>query len=68
LQRIEAELDTVSSELRELDARLADASFYHAGDATDVATALKRRGDLALKVDTLETRWLQLQAELEAIE
>jgi ATP-binding cassette subfamily F protein 3 len=57
----------LTAELRELDSRLADPTFYHAGDAAEVASVLKRRSDLALKVEQLEEQWLHLQAELEAI-
>ncbi len=57
----------ISAELRELDNKLADPVFYHEGDAADVAATLKRRSELALKVEKLEERWLQLQAELEAM-
>ncbi|MCA3218824.1 MAG: ATP-binding cassette domain-containing protein [Burkholderiales bacterium] len=67
LRKVEKELAPVSAELRELDSKLADPGFYHEGDAAEVAAVLKRRGELALKVEALEERWLQLQAELEAI-
>ena len=67
LQKIEAELAKVSDELRELDARLADPAFYHAGADDEVATVLKRRGELARQVESLEARWLTLQEELEAL-
>jgi ATP-binding cassette subfamily F protein 3 len=67
LQKLEAELAKVSDELRELDARLADPAFYHAGADDEVASILKRRGELAQQVDALESRWLKLQEELEAL-
>jgi ATP-binding cassette subfamily F protein 3 len=67
LQRTEAELAKVSDELRELDARLADPAFYHAGGDDEVAAVLKRRGELAQQVDSLEARWLKLQEELETL-
>jgi ATP-binding cassette subfamily F protein 3 len=67
LQKIEKDLAPITTELRELDNKLADPAFYHEGDAADVAATLKRRGELALKVEALEERWLQLQAELEAM-
>jgi ATP-binding cassette subfamily F protein 3 len=57
----------VTDELRELDARLADPAFYHSGSEDEVAKVLKRRGELAQQVDTLEARWLKLQEELETI-
>ena len=65
---IETELAKISSELRELDVRLSDPDFYHSGAADEVAAVLKRRGELAPRVDTLESRWLEIQSELEAID
>jgi ATP-binding cassette subfamily F protein 3 len=67
VRRIEADIAAASAALRELDARLASPDFYHAGDAGEVAQALKRRGDLARKLEALEARWLQLQSELETL-
>ncbi|MCU0939983.1 MAG: ATP-binding cassette domain-containing protein, partial [Burkholderiaceae bacterium] len=67
LAKVEKELAEVSAVLREMDARLADPDFYHAGDADEVAALIKRRGELAPRVDQLEERWLELQAQLEAI-
>ncbi len=67
LQKVETELSKVTDQLRELDARLAQPDFYHGGDASEVAGVLKQRGDLARRVEALESRWLELQAELEAI-
>ena len=67
LKRLEDELARVSHELRELDARLADPDFYHAGHADEVAATLKRRGELAARVDELEAGWITVTTELEAI-
>ena len=67
LAKVEQELARVSAELREMDARLADPDFYHAGDADEVAALIKRRGELAPRVEQLEERWLELQATLESI-
>ena len=65
---IETELAKISSELRELDVRLSDPDFYHSGAGDEVAAVLERRGELAPRVDTLESRWLEIQSELEAID
>jgi len=67
VERLEQELARVSAELRELDARLADPAFYHAGDADEVTALIRRRGELAPRVEQIEERWLQLQIQLEAI-
>ena len=67
LQKIESELARVSASVRELDARLADPDFYHAGEPAEVAKTLKARGELALQVEELEARWLDLTGRIEAI-
>ncbi|MGH6610609.1 MAG: ABC-F family ATP-binding cassette domain-containing protein [Burkholderiaceae bacterium] len=67
LAAIETELAKITDELRELDTRLADPDFYHAGAPDEVAAVLKRRGELARDVESLEARWLELQTQLEAI-
>ena len=68
IAQAETELAKISAELRELDAQLAAPEFYHAGDPDKVASSLKRRGELAARVEDLEARWLELTAELEAME
>jgi ATP-binding cassette subfamily F protein 3 len=67
LKRLEDELARVSDELRELDAKLADPDFYHSGNDEAVAKTLKRRGELAGRVEELEANWIALTSELEAI-
>ncbi|HTN48093.1 MAG TPA: ABC transporter, partial [Burkholderiaceae bacterium] len=67
LKRVEDELAGISEQLRELDARLADPAFYHSGDDESVASTLKQRGELARRVEELETTWLAITTELEAI-
>jgi ATP-binding cassette subfamily F protein 3 len=67
IAQTENELARVSNEVRELDAQLAVPDFYHGADPDQVAATLKRRGELATRVEELETRWLALTAELEAM-
>jgi hypothetical protein len=50
-----------------LDARLADPAFYHSGQTDEVATVLKRRGELAQRLETLESRWLELTEQIESM-
>jgi ATP-binding cassette subfamily F protein 3 len=68
ITQTESELARVSSAVRELDALLAAPDFYNSGDQDKVAATLKQRGELAARVDELEARWLQLTAELEAMD
>ena len=67
LAKLEDEIAHVSDALRELDARLADPDFYHSEHADEVAATLKRRGELAQRLDALESRWLELTTEIESI-
>ena len=67
LQKVEAELAKIGASLRELDARLADPDFYQAGEPAEVAKTLKSRGELAVQVEALEARWLDLTTRIEEI-
>jgi ATP-binding cassette subfamily F protein 3 len=66
IDRLEDEIAKLTIELRELDARLAAPDFYH-GAGDQVAETLRARGALATRLDQLESRWLSLHGELEAI-
>ena len=66
IDRLEAEIAGVAAELRELDARLASSDFYH-GAGDEVAEALRTRGTLATRLEQLESGWLALHGQLEAI-
>ena len=66
IDRLEDEIARLTTELRELDARLAAPDFYH-GAGDEVAAALRTRGTLATRLEQLESRWLGLHSELEAI-
>jgi ATP-binding cassette subfamily F protein 3 len=68
IARVESELAGLTDQLREFDARLADPHFYQNGDPDEVARVLKQRGELAVRVEALESRWLELTAELETIQ
>jgi ATP-binding cassette, subfamily F, member 3 len=66
LDAVEQRLQSVSEEMKELDARLASEAFY-TGDPESVSEALKRRGQLDHTLQTLEAQWLELQSQLDAI-
>ena len=67
LAQVEKKLEPLSSELKALDAKLADSDFYTQGDQDEVAAALKRRGELSVEVEALEARWLELSEAIEAV-
>jgi ATP-binding cassette, subfamily F, member 3 len=66
LDAVEQGLQSVTEEMKELDARLASEAFY-TGDPDSVSEALKRRGQLDHTLQTLEAQWLELQSQLDAI-
>ena len=67
LAAVEKKLNPLSTELKALDAKLADTAFYTDGDQDEVAAALKRHGELSAQVEELEARWLELSEAIEAI-
>jgi len=66
LDAVEQRLQSISEEIKDLDARLASEAFY-TGDPESVSQALKRRGQLDYALQTLEAQWLELQSQLDAI-
>ena len=50
-----------------LEARLADTAFYSAGKLAEVHAATRRCAEIGRRLEEAESRWLELQAELEAI-
>jgi ATP-binding cassette subfamily F protein 3 len=67
LSKLEGEIARLSDALRELDAKLADPDFYHAGHPDEVAATLKQRGELAQQLEALESHWLELTEQIESI-
>ncbi|HEX4583609.1 MAG TPA: ATP-binding cassette domain-containing protein [Burkholderiaceae bacterium] len=66
LDAVEQRMQSVSEEMRDLDARLASEAFY-SGDPEPVSQALKRRAQLDHALRTLEEQWFELQSQLDAI-
>ncbi len=67
LDGLPARIDALTAEIAELEAKLADASFYKkdpAGFTETTKTLGARRAELA----SAEERWLELEAEREALE
>jgi ATP-binding cassette subfamily F protein 3 len=66
LDAVEKHLHEVAEEIKELDASLASETFY-SGDPDSVSLALKRRSQLDDLLRTLESQWLELQSQMDAI-
>jgi ATP-binding cassette subfamily F protein 3 len=65
--RLEREIAALEAEKRALEARLGDTSFYSAANVAEVQVATRRAAEAARLLGTAEDRWLEVQAELEAI-
>jgi ATP-binding cassette, subfamily F, member 3 len=68
LKKLEAEMDRLTREKSQVEAKLASAAFYAQGDQDEVAAALRDRARCAEALEKTESEWLRVQADLEAIE
>jgi ATP-binding cassette, subfamily F, member 3 len=64
---LEHEVEALEAEKRDLEARLADTAFYTAGNLAQVQAATRRSADIGRRLEEAESRWLELQAQLDAI-
>lgn len=67
VEQLEKKLAAWQGEKKLLDQRLADPALYQGGDSAQLQGFLKRQGELAGWIEEAELRWLDVQAELEAI-
>jgi ATP-binding cassette, subfamily F, member 3 len=64
---LEKNLAQWQQEKQEIDARLADPAFYANPDPAGLRELTTRQQQLAQDIDAAEQRWLEAQAELEAL-
>ena len=67
LADVEAELQALEAEKRELETLLASADAYAEGNKEGLITMLERQGDLSWQLARAEAQWLELQGKLEEI-
>jgi ATP-binding cassette subfamily F protein 3 len=67
LAGLEKEMAKLGEEKRRLEDQLAAPDFYTGSDQELVARTLREQGRLAARLDAMETEWLEVSAELEAI-
>jgi len=65
LAAIEGELEPLSAESKEIETWLVGAEAYEEGQRERLQTTLKRRGEIAERIEQLENDWLWVQAEME---
>jgi ATP-binding cassette subfamily F protein 3 len=66
-ERLEKTMAALESEKCQLQRKLGDAAFYASTAPADVQAASRRCADAARELGAAEERWLEVQAELEAI-
>jgi ATP-binding cassette subfamily F protein 3 len=67
LAETEAALERAQSALETLQSRLADTSLYEEARSEELAMLLREEGVLRQETESLESRWLQQQEELEQL-
>jgi ATP-binding cassette subfamily F protein 3 len=67
LEQVERRLTRLAEEQATLDATLADPALYASGNGARVAELTRRKTGLVAEATTLEERWLELGAALEAL-
>ena len=65
-RQLESRLERLTAERQELEARLADPATYAAAPAEEQRRLSARHGELSREIVTVEERWLEVAAILEA--
>jgi ATP-binding cassette, subfamily F, member 3 len=68
LAEVEAEMQALDTEKRELETWLATEEAYADESKENLVAALERQGDLTWQLARAESAWLELQSQLEAID
>jgi ATP-binding cassette, subfamily F, member 3 len=66
VQRAEKRMHAIESELATIETRMADPALY-TEQPREAADLGRRQGELHAEHDTLETRWLELHEQIEAL-
>ncbi|EED36153.1 ABC transporter, ATP-binding protein [Luminiphilus syltensis NOR5-1B] len=68
LEQTEHEMQKVETTLAALQAQLADTDLYNEDRREELAQLVKAEGEAKQTLQSIESRWLEQQAELEALE
>lgn len=66
-EQLEVNMQAWQQEKAELDERLAEPALYATADKAELQDLLKRQAALAQCVENAETRWLEIQEQLELL-
>ncbi len=67
LAELEKSMDAVNQRIAQINALIADESFYSEERRDERVTVLAEHGELTGKAQTLEDQWLQVQESIEAL-
>ena len=67
IAKLEKEMDALNAEKATLDAFVADTASYEPAMKAQLTQALKRQAEVAGRLESLESQWLEAQEELEQI-
>jgi ATP-binding cassette subfamily F protein 3 len=65
LAAIEAELEPLSTESKEMEMWLASSDAYEESNKERLQASLRRRAEIAQRIEALENDWLWIHAEME---
>jgi ATP-binding cassette subfamily F protein 3 len=68
LQKLEKQMDKLSTELAAVESRLADASMYEAEQKTQLQQVLQQQGVLKSQLAAIEDQWLETQDAYELMQ
>jgi ATP-binding cassette subfamily F protein 3 len=61
-------MTALETERSEIQAKLASSDLYESGRSEQIATLVRRQGQLTQEIEALEEAWLETHAALEAAE
>jgi ATP-binding cassette, subfamily F, member 3 len=67
VQRLEKKMADVQAQLAQLNTALADPALYESGEGDKIAQFTQDQAYAARELEALESEWLELQAQMEAI-
>ena len=68
VDKLTREIDQTSSDVKKIEAQLADSQLYEPDQADALSVALKKQADLRAKLEQLESDWIQAEEALNQIE
>ncbi|UTH73809.1 ATP-binding cassette domain-containing protein [Chromobacterium sp. IIBBL 290-4] len=68
LSKLEQEMDKLTQEKTQLETFLSSSEAYDDANRQKMADSVKRQGEVASRLETVEEEWMEVQEQLEALE